>query len=894
MTIRNLEKLFSPKSVALIGASAEPRTIGGMVARNLVGGGFEGRIDFVNPKRGEIEGRTCVAHVSEIAEAPDLAVIATPPHTIPGIAAELAACGTRAAVVISAGVTPDLKQAMLDAGRASFVRVLGPNCIGLLRPSIGLNASFAHRTTKAGSLALLSQSGALVTAVIDWAAGRDVGFSHIVSLGDMADVDFGDILDYLVGDPSCSAILLYIEAITHPQKFMTAARRAARVKPVIAIKAGRHAAAAKAAFSHTGSLAGSDAAYTAAFRRAGILRVNELGGLFAAAQMIADVPTIDGERLAILTNGGGAGVLAADALADNDGVLATLSGETIAALDAVLPKTWSKSNPVDIIGDAGAERYGKALDILLADRSSDAVLVLNCPTGLASSTDIAREVIAAKKRRPRKPILTNWLGVGAAEESRRLFAETRIPTFFTPTAAVDGFMNLVRHQRAQEQLSRTPPPADDTHPVDRAAADRVISAALAEGRTTLSEAEGKQLLAAYGIPVVPTHVVATPKEAAERAADILATDSSVALKILSYDLTHKSDIGGVRLGLDTPGAVERAANDMLDRIKASHPTARITGFTVSAFVKRPRAHELILGITEDQTFGPLILFGAGGTSAEVLADTALALPPLDMALAHDVISQTRISRLLAGYRSRPRVDLDAIANALVRLSALAVNHEEIREFDVNPLIADDNGVIALDARVRIADPVKTPRAPVSIKPYPSKWQFKHEVKQVGAVLIRPIRPEDASLYPDFFDKVTMNDRRLRLFTPMKHLPQGFVARLTQIDYARDIAFVAISEATGELLGVVRYFAEPDFREAEYAVLVRSDLKGLGLGLKLMNVLIMYAQVEGLPVITGTILNENTAMIDMVKRLGFETHTSSDDPGVTHVRLDLKAIPETRD
>ncbi len=891
MTIRNLEKLFSPHSVALIGASADPASIGGKIARNLISGGFEGRIDFVNPRRAEIEGRVSVARISDLAAPPDLAVIATPPQTIPGIAAELAACGTRAAVVITAGVTPDLRQAMLDAGRAAFVRVLGPNGIGLLRPSIGLNASFAHRTTKAGSLALLSQSGALVTAVIDWAAGHDIGFSHIVSLGDMADVDFGDILDYLVGDPSCSAILLYIEAITHPQKFMTAARRAARVKPVIAIKAGRHAAAAKAAFSHTGSLAGSDAAYSAAFRRAGILRVNELGGLFAAAEMIADVPSLDGDRLVLLTNGGGAGVLAADALADNDGVLASLPPETIAALDAVLPRTWSRGNPVDIIGDADAARYGQALDILLADKSSDAVLVLNCPTALTSSTDVAREVVAAKQRRPRKPILTNWLGDEAAEGGRKLFAANRIPTFETPTAAIEGFMQLVRHQRAQEQLSRTPPPADETYPVDREAADRVISAALAEGRLTLSEAEGKLLLAAYGIPVVATHMVSSPREAAERAAEIVNGGNSVALKILSYDLTHKSDIGGVRLGLDTPEAVERAANDMLARIAASHPNARITGFTVSAFVKRPRAHELILGITEDQTFGPLILFGAGGTSAEVLADTALALPPLDMALAHDVVAQTRISKLLAGYRSRPRVDLDAIANALVRLSALAVNHEEIREFDINPLIADENGVIALDARVRIADPVKTPRKPVSIRPYPSKWQFKHEIKQIGSVLIRPIRPEDATLYGPFFDKVTMTDRRLRLFTPMKHLPQGFVARLTQIDYARDIAFVAINEATGELLGVVRYFAEPDFREAEYAVLVRSDLKGLGLGLKLMNVLIMYAQVEGLPVITGTILNENTAMLDMVKRLGFEAHTTSDDPGVTHVRLDLKAIPE---
>ncbi len=894
MTIRNLEKLFSPRSVALIGASATPGTIGNTVARNLLSGGFAGKIDLVNPRAPVIEGRQCVASVRDLQEAPDLAVIATRPETIPGLAAELAAAGTRGLVVISAGVTGDIKQAMLDAGRASFVRVLGPNCIGLLRPGIGLNASFAHRTTKGGSLALLSQSGALVTAVVDWAAGRGVGFSHIVSLGDMADVDFGDLLDYLAGDPSCSAILLYIEAITHAPKFMSAARRAARVKPVIAIKAGRHAAAAKAAFSHTGSLAGSDAAYTAAFRRAGILRVNELGGLFAAAEMIADVPVMEGERLVLLTNGGGAGVLAADALVDNDGVLAALPEQTIAALDAVLPRTWSHGNPVDIIGDADAARYGKALDILLADKSSDAILVLNCPTALTSSTEIAREVVAARRRKPGKPILTNWLGVEAAEEARALFAAERIPTFETPTAAIEGFMQLVRHQRAQEQLSRTPPPADETHPVDREAADKIIADALAAGRTTLPQAEGKALFAAYGIPVVPTLVAATPAEAGRIAADLLKTSTSVALKILSDDLTHKSDIGGVRLGLGTAEAVEAAAADMLARIGRSHPQARLAGFTVSPFVKRPRAHELILGVTEDATFGPLILFGAGGTSVEVVGDTALALPPLDMALAHDLIAQTHIAKLLKGYRDRPAADFDAIANALVRLSALAVNHPAIRELDINPLLADESGILALDARVRIADPVAVPRKAVAIRPYPSKWQFKETLSDIGDIRIRPIKPEDAVLYDAFFGKVTMQDRRLRLFTPMKHLPQGFVARLTQIDYARDIAFVAIAEATGELLGVVRFFAEPDFREAEFAVLVRSDLKGKGLGWRLMNVLIDYAKAEKLPVITGSILDENTTMLDMVKRLGFVSSTTSDDPGVTHVRLELGQLVDRKD
>ncbi len=890
MTIRNLDALLKPKSVALIGASARPGSVGNTVARNLLAGGFQGAIDFVNPKGEMIGGKTCVGALRDIASPPDLAVIATPAATVPRIVADLAAAGTRAAVIVTAGITGALRSDMLNAARTNCLRILGPNCIGLLVPPIGLNASFAQRLTKAGKLAFVSQSGALVTAVIDWAGGQDIGFSHIASIGDMADVDLGDLLDYLAGDPGCSAILLYIEAVTAAQKFMSAARRAARVKPVIVLKSGRHASAAQAAHSHTGALAGSDAAYDAAFQRAGVLRVLELYDLFSAAEMVAHAPLPHGERLAILTNGGGAGVLAADCLADMKGTLARPAAETMAALDGALPSTWSRGNPVDIIGDADGERYRKAMEILLADPASDALLVINCPTALSSSTDIAESVVAAVAKPNGKTVITNWLGDSAARPARRLFSANHIPTFETPQAAINGFMQLVRHERAQAALMQTPPRSDAAYDVDRTAANSIIAAALAAGRPHLSEAEGKALLSAYGIPVVETHIAATPAEARSVAERLLARGGSVALKILSDDISHKSDVGGVKLALPTAEAVEVAAEAMLAHIRQVAPKARLSGFTVSTFVDKPRAHELILGIVEDKTFGPLVMFGAGGVSVEVTADTTLALPPLDLAMAKAMIGQTRVSRLLQGYRARPRADIDAIADALVRLAALAANHPEIRELDVNPLLADEAGVIALDARVRIADDRISPRVPMAIRPYPSEWQKTDEIDGIGRIRIRPIRPDDEALYQAFFDKVTMEDRRLRLFTPMAHLTHGFLARLTQIDYAREIAFVAIDVASGDLLGVVRFFADPDYTQAEYAVLVRSDLKGRGLGWRLMTLLIDYARSEKLHVLTGAVLEENTTMIRMCEELGFTRTRDSLEHGVWQMRLDLRTLP----
>jgi acetyltransferase len=889
MTIRNLDHLLKPRSIALVGASPKTGSVGLITSRNLRAGAFSGPIWLVNPKYRSIEGQHCYPSIGALPGSPDLGVLATPGETIPKLVAELGAKGARATVIITAGVRNDLKRQMLEAARPTLLRIQGPNCLGLMLPRVGVNASFSHKPPLPGELAFVSQSGALITAVIDWARGRNIGFSHVVSLGDMADVDFGDMLDYLAGDVQSRAILLYMESVTQAPKFMSALRRAARSKPVIVVKTGRSTRGAQAALSHTGALAGADSAYEAAFRRAGALRVRELDELFSAAEILARHPPLMGERLAILTNGGGAGVLATDRLADLGGTLANLSAGTRSALDAVLPATWSRGNPVDVIGDADAARYAAALEILLATDDADAILVMNCPTALASNTEIAERITALVDHhktsgRAIKAVIANWLGEEASRGARELFARNGIGSFATPAEAVDGFMYLVRYARAQDELMRTPPSLPHDLEVDQGKARAVIKAAIAAVRPVLSEVEGKELLAAYGIPTVATAVARDPHEVATLASGIIANHGACVVKILSEDITHKSDAGGVRLGLEREAEARQAAADMLQRILRKEPSARIQGFTVQPMIRRPRAHELILGMSVDATFGPLLMFGTGGTAVEVLRDTAHALPPLDLKLARDLMRQTRVWHLLQGYRDCPAANIDAIAQALVRLSSLVAHHPEIREIDINPLLADGDGVIALDARIGID--AAAPRVAMSIRGYPAQWSADIDAGRAGKVHVRPIRPEDEVLYRDFFAKVTLSDQRLRFFTAAPNLSHRFLAQLTQIDYAREMAFVAISERDGSLDGVVRMVADPDYKEAEFAILVRSDLKGCGLGWQLMRHLIAYARAEKLQNLYGSVLADNTTMLQMCRELGFVVESQPDDASVRTVRLQL--------
>ena len=893
MTIRNLDRAFAPKSVALIGASPQPGSVGQKITENLKEGGFEGPIWLVNPSHQEIAGQTCYRDVATLPEAPDLAVIATPPATVPGLIGELGAKGTRAAVVITAGLGKKQRQAMLDAARPYCLRIIGHNCLGMCLPNMGLNASFAHLSPAPGKLAMISQSGALMGAILGWAQTHHVGFSAVVSMGDMADVDAGDLLEFLAADVSTQAILLYLESIPATRKFMSAARAAARAKPVIAIKSGRFPASAEAAATHTGALAGADNVIDAAFARAGIVRVYELESLFVAAEALTRLKPISGNRLGILTNGGGAGVLAVDQFMDLGGDLAPLGEAQKKALDELLPVTWSHANPVDIIGDADAARYSGAMEVLLDGDDSDALLVINCPTALTSSTEAAKAVVDVverhRERGPVKPVFSTWLGGDETRQARSLFAEAGIPSYDSPADGVRAFHYLRTYTRRQEELLRVPKSRSSSVKIDSDAISGILETVAASGRGMLNAAESAAVLAACGIPVVTAERASSIDEAEKLAAGLLQEHEAVVIKIASKDISHKSDAGGVALNITTAEAARETAKAMESRVRKAVPDAHLEGFSVEPMIKRPRAHELILGIGDDALFGPVILFGAGGTATEVVADTAVALPPLDHRFARDLIERTDIFKLLKGYRDRPAADLEAIGDTLVRISQLIIDHPGIRELDINPLLADENGILSLDARIRIEPAeagLRGPNTRLAIRPYPSQWETQAKTPSGTVVFIRPIRPEDEHLYETFIGNLAPEDIRFRFLAPKKEFSHAFIARLTQIDYNRNMAFVALDPEEGNLLGVARLHADPDYERAEYAVIVRSDRKGQGLGWALMRHLIDYASAEGLKELNGEVLSENTGMLKMCHEMGFSIEQDTDDPVICHVNLKL--------
>jgi acetyltransferase len=892
MSVRNLDALFRPKSVAIVGASERPGSIGAAVTKNALSGGFAGPIHLVNRKGGTIMGRAAVKRPRELAAPADLAIIATPPETVAPVIDELGRAGTRAAVVITAGFgegsDPEgvrRRQLVLDAAKPYLLRVVGPNCVGFLAPHLGLNASFAPASPPAGKIAFVGQSGAVLVAVIDWAADRGIGFSYLVSTGNMADVDFGDVIDYLALDSETRAILLYIEGLNEARKFMSAARAAARLKPVVVLKAGRFAEAARAAKSHTGSMAGSDAVYDAAFRRAGLLRVYGLGELFDATEVLGltHAPRTDG--LAILTNGGGFGVLAADDLGSLDGRLAKLGPETMGALDKVLPKTWSHANPVDIIGDADAARYLAALEPIAADPDVGAILVLNAPTALVPSVEAAKAV-AGSGIAKRIPLLACWMGGRDADAGRRVFEKAGIAAYDTPLRAVRAFRHLVEYGKSQTALMQTPPSIPEEAPPDRATAERIIAGALAENRAILTEPEAKGVIAAFGIPTVPTEVARDEEEAAAAAEHL---GFPAALKILSRQITHKSDVGGVRLNLDGPKAVARAAREMRARVVQLRPDAAIDGFTVSPMIRRPDAYELILGATEDPLFGPVLMFGQGGTAAEIIGDRAMALPPLNLALADGVMGRTRIDRLLKGFRDRKPAARDQIALALVRLSRLVAELDEVTELDINPLLADSEGVVALDARIVVRPRAAgEPARRFAIRPYPS--ELESTVTHSGVrYRVRPIQPEDEPALLEAFRKLTLEDVRMRFFAPLRSLSHEMAARLTQIDYDREMALVLAEEKNGkagEFVGIVRIAADPDFDKAEFAIIVLSAAQGRGIGRLLMDQIIAYAKKRGIRQVFGDVLAENQRMLNLARDLGFELRPLAEGPAIYRVTKTL--------
>jgi acetyltransferase len=890
VTIRNLHHAFAPGSIAVIGASYRPGSVGTTVLENILKGGFAGDIWAVNPKYTELNGRPCYAAVKDLPAVPDLAVIMTPANTVPGLISDLGAKGTRAAVVLSAGLTErnGLRQKILDAARPHLLRIIGPNGIGLMLPHAKLNAGFFHMAAAPGDTAVLSQSGAIAASLIDWAADNGVGFSQIVSLGDMADVDVADCLDLLAGDAKTRAIVLYLESIPSPRKFMSAARAAARAKPVIAIKPGRHAEAAKAAATHTGALSGADRVVDAALRRAGILRINELSELFDATETIARFAPLERAHVGIVTNGGGAGVLAVDRLEDFGAKLADLSTDTLATLDRTLPANWSRANPVDIIGDATPERYRTAITAVAADPSVDVVLVMNCPTGIASSPDAAAAVasLANEGVIRGKPVLSCWLGGATAREGRRLLRSSGIPSYETPAAAAAAVDYLTRWSRVQKALQRVPAAATGAS-VDRGAALSVFRQVASENRRVLTEPEAKAVAKAYGIPVPETVVARSVADVGNAAERLLRDSPKIAIKLLSKSVSHKSDVGGVVLNIETTKGARDAALTIERHLRQHVPGASIDGFAIQPMIERSQAQELIMGIGHDAIFGPIILFGTGGIAVEVIDDTAIALPPLDDVLAGSLIDRTQVGRLLAGFRGRKPADRASIIRALNALSQLIIDFPCIVAADINPLLAGSEGVIALDARFEI-DPESVnlpgPNPALIIRPYPAEWA-RDIVARDRTYHVRPIQPADVDLYPDFFERMDKEDMRLRFFNLSKHFSDKLLIRLTQLDYDREMAFVAL-DCDGNLCGVARFFADPDHETAEYALLVRSDLKGQGLGWAMLRHLLDYARADGLERIDGVVLSENSGMLKMCREFGFQLAVDQNDLGIVKVSLDL--------
>jgi acetyltransferase len=895
MSIRNLHHVIAPRSIAVIGASDREGSLGRVVMGNLLTGGFAGEIWPVNPKYDAIAGLACHRTIGAIPGVPDLAVILTPPDSVPGIIGELGAKGTRAAVVITAGLGSEngLRQAMLDAARPYLFRIVGPNTVGLAVPPIGLNATFAHLAAAPGPVALLSQSGAIMTSLIDWAADAKVGFSHIVSLGDMADADAADFLDLLAGDPATRAIVMYLESIPNPRKFISAARAAARLKPVVAIKAGRHPQAAKAAATHTGALSGADRVVDAALRRAGILRIDDIGELFSAAGTIGRFSPLHRTQASIVTNGGGAGVLVVDELLDRHCVPAVISAETIALLDDAMPANWSRANPIDIIGDAPPQRYIAALEAAAADPATDIVIVMNCPTGLASPEATARAVVSIADAGliGGKPVLACWLGGHAAREGRAVLSAGGIASYETPSEVADAVTYLREWSAGQQGLLRVSQLGAGSGPADRQAALAVFRTVAAEGRRVLTEPEAKAVISAYGIVTPQTVSVANADEVEAAAARLLEAGGKIAVKLLSRAISHKSDVGGVVLSLATPKEARAAAEGIQARLAALGQADAVDGFTVQQMVERRFAHELILGVSQDPVIGPVILFGAGGVSVEVVDDTAIGLPPLDEMLSGDLIGRTRVGRLLAGYRDRPPADRKALLASLDGLSRLVVDFRCIVSLDINPLLADQDGAIALDARIEI-DPgdveSAVPNSRLAIRPVPAGWERDIDLAGHG-YHIRPIRPADAALYPDFLARVSADDIRLRFLSPRNLFSEQMLVRLTQIDYDREMAFVALDRDNGELAGIGRLNADPEHEVAEFALLVRSDLQGRGLGKMLLSTLRDFATADGLAMIEGLVLRENSRMLDICRNQGFELDAHGEDKRLVVARMRMTGV-----
>jgi acetyltransferase len=883
-----LNPLFAPKSVAVFGASDRPDSVGQIVFQNMLESGFKGLLYPINSQHHEVQGRPAFSCIADIGEPVELVVIATPPQTVPGIIEDCGLRGVKAAVIITAGFGEAgydgeiLEKELLETARRYGIRLIGPNCLGIMRPSIGLNATFNNGGANNGNIAFISQSGALCTAILDWAKHNDVGFSSVVSMGSSTDVDFGEILDFLVSDINTHSILMYIEGIRNSRRFMSALRAAARIKPVILVKVGRHEAGSKAAMSHTASLVGADDVFDAAVSRAGAVRVQTITQLFTAAKALSCGFRPVGNRLAVVTNGGGPGVMAADRAADLGLTMATLSEETIEELNRRLPPNWPHSNPVDIIGDAQADRYHYAVKACLEDDNVDGVLAILTPQAMTKPLESAQAMIELSNTHS-KPLLTCWMGDTQVAEARKAFAKAHKPYFRTPEPAVEVFSHLSAYYRNQKLLMQMPGPFSHHVEPDVDSARLIIEGAMQQHRKVLTEMESKSVLSAFHIPVARTMVAHSPNEALLIAQQL---GFPVAMKVNSPDITHKSDAGGVKLNLSNAHEVRAAYQHIVDSVQNNRPDAKLDGISIEPMIVKTNGRELMIGLTSDPVFGPVITFGAGGTAVEIMGDRAVALPPLNNFLARELIRETRIARMLGAFRNMPPANMDALIDVLLRVSEMACELPLLDEMDINPLILDENGALAADARVVVTyrQPGSDRYAHMAIYPYPTQLVSQWQLSDGTDITIRPIRPEDADIEKKFVHDLSDESKYFRFMNSMQELTDNMLVRFTQLDYSREMALIAVAEEQGREieLGVARYAINPDGDSCEFALVIADNIQGKGLGQKLMAALMEAARDKGLKTIEGEVLSNNHNMLKLMTRIGFTSKSSEEDPSIIKV------------
>lgn len=880
-----LYNLFNPRSIAIIGASDSEDSVGLKIYVNLLNGNFAGSLYPVNPKYAHVQGQVCYSSVSDIDNPIDLAVIVTPAVTVPDILIQCGKKGIGSAIIISAGFSETgengkkLEGKLSNIVRQYNIRLIGPNCLGIILPHINLNASFNNVSASPGSLSLISQSGAICAAILDWAKEKEIGFSSVISLGNMLDLDFSNILDYLAADPKTESILLYVEGIKQARHFLSSIKTAARMKPVVVVKGGRFQQGSRAALSHTGAIVGRDDAFDAALKRAGAVRVMSIQQIFSAAQILSSKYRAKGNRLAIVTNGGGAGVMAADKAEELQISIPTFEQNTTDKLNETLPNNWSHQNPVDILGDATPERYSNAISACMNDHNVDGLVSILVPVAMSKPEIVAKETIISAET-TKKPLIACWMGGKQVHSARKLFAKELLPCYETPEAAVEAFSYLANYYHNQQLLLQVPTSISHQKSPDIKRAESIINKVLSENRKSLTLVESKEVLSAFDIPVSECMIARTAKEA-HQAAEKLGFP--VVMKIHSPDITHKQDVGGVILNITKSDSIEEIFSNMLANAKHKAPNAKVLGVTIEKMHSNPNNREIMIGVITDPVFGPVISFGAGGSLVEITQDIAVELPPLNQFLARRLINRTRISKALSQFRNMPPVNITDLENLLLRISEMVCHFPQIKEMDLNPVMVNDSNMTAIDARIILKS--YTPKYlfdHLAIHPYPEQLITNLKLADETSITIRPICPEDAQIEQEFTQALSSQSNYFRFGGHIRELNPEMLVRFTQIDYDREMAFIAVTEENGneKNIGVARYSSYPDQQSCEFALVIADAWQRKGLGTQLMTCLIQNAKEKGLKVMRGEINSTNNDMLLLAKNLGFSIELLPEDATVS--------------